>query len=144
MLMKHDIKSLNYEWPEKYFSVEPADIIQLSDPQGEIPDKDGHIYYALFNDEVIGASSLLKVNDDEYEPAKMAVTEKYKDLGAGKLLIEHCLNEAVRLKVKKLILYSNTKLQAAINLYRKYAFKEIPPDPNVHYVRSSVKMEKVF
>ena len=69
---------------------------------------------------------MLKVNDDEYEPAKMAMTEKYKGIGAGKLLIEHCLNEAVRLKAKKLILYSNTKLQAAINLYRKYAFKDPP------------------
>ena len=74
---KAAIKSLNYEWLEKYFFVEPQDTVQLSDPQGEILDKGGHIYYALYNDEVIGTSSLLKINDTEYELAKMAVTEKY-------------------------------------------------------------------
>ena len=141
---KDDIKSLNYEWLEKYFFVEPLDVIQLSDPQGEILDKCGHIYYALYNNEVIGTSTLLKINDSEYELAKMAVTEKYKGIGAGKLLMEHCLNEAEKLKAKKLILYSNTKLKTAINIYRKYGFTEIPPDPEVHYARSDIKMQKIL
>ena len=141
---KDDIKSLNYEWLEKYFFVEPLDVIQLSDPQAEILDKGGHIYYALYHNEVIGTSTLLKINDGEYELAKMAVTEKYKGIGAGKLLMEHCLKEAVKLKAKKLILYSNTKLQNAIGIYRKYGFKEIPPDPEVHYARSDIKMQKLL
>ena len=141
---KSHIKDLNYEWPEKYFFVEPDDITQLSDPEGEILNKGGYIWYLLVKEEVAGTISLLKINDEEYELAKMAITEKHKSKGFGKLVMEHCINEAVKLKVKKLILYSNRKLAPAIYLYRKYGFKEIPPDPNVHYVRSDVKMEKIF
>ena len=141
---KEAIRTLNYEWLEKYFFIEPNDIIQLSDPIGEIIEKGGHIYYARCNDEIIGTSSLMKINDDEYELAKMAVTEKYKGIGAGRLLMEHCISEATRLNAKKLTLYSNTKLEAAINLYRSYGFYEVPPSPDVHYIRSNIKMEKLL
>lgn len=141
---KEAIKSLNYEWLEKYFFVEPYDVIQLSDPQGEIIDKGGHIYYVLYKGKVAGTSSLLKINDGEYELAKMAVTEIYKNLGLGKMLMEHCISEAIKLKAKKLILHSNTKLQAAIHLYRTYGFTEISTDPEVHYIRSDIKMEKIL
>lgn len=141
---KSHIRDLNYEWLEKYFFVEPDDILHLSDPQGEILNKGGHIWYILVKEEVAGTISLLKINDEEYELAKMAITEKYKSKGFGKLLMEHCINEAVKLKAKKLILYSNRKLEPAIYLYRKYGFTEIAPDHAVHYVRSDIKMEKIL
>src|SRR6476619_6575549 len=108
---KEAIKALNDEWLEKYFFIEPNDIIQLSDHVGEILNKVGHIYYAWYNGEIVGTSSLMKISDEEYELAKMAVTEKYKGIGAGRLLMEHCINEAKRLKAKMLTLYSNTKLE---------------------------------
>ena len=98
---KSHIKDLNYEWPEKYFFVEPDDITQLSDPEGEILNKGGYIWYLLVKEEVAGTISLLKINDEEYELAKMAITEKHKSKGFGKLLMEHCINEAVKLKGKK-------------------------------------------
>ncbi|MEJ7610672.1 MAG: GNAT family N-acetyltransferase [Ferruginibacter sp.] len=138
------IKELNYEWLEKYFFVEPNDVIQLSDPQGEIIDKGGSIFYAMYKGEPVGTASLMKVSDDEYELAKMAVTEKYKSFGIGRRLMEHCIREALSLKAKKIILYSNTKLVPAIQLYRKYGFVEVPPSAGVHYIRSDIKMEKIL
>ena len=44
------IKTLNLEWLKKYFKVEPKDEIVLSDPQGQIIDKGGMIFYAKYND----------------------------------------------------------------------------------------------
>jgi GNAT superfamily N-acetyltransferase len=122
---KEHIKSLNYEWLEKYFAIEPIDVIQLSNPQEEILDKGGKIFFALDldDDTVIGTASLLKVSDQEYELAKMAVTEKYKSLGIGKMLMEHCIAEAKKLHAKKLTLVSNTKLDAAIHVYRGFSCK---------------------
>jgi ribosomal protein S18 acetylase RimI-like enzyme len=140
---KEHIKTLNYEWLEKYFAIEPNDVIQLSNPQEEILDKGGKIFFAL-DDAVIGTASLLKVNDEEYELAKMAVTEKYKGLGIGKMLMEHCIDEAKKLDAKKLTLVSNTKLDAAIHVYRKYGFVEIPLPKEIHYERGNIMMEKVL
>jgi len=136
------IKTLNYEWLEKYFYVEPADAKQLSDPQFYIIDKGGHIYFAKYQDEIIGTSSLIKTGVGEYELAKMAVTEKYKGHGIGKLLLEHCITEATILNATKLSLFSNTKLTSAIHLYKKYGFAEVQLPADVHYERADIMMEK--
>lgn len=141
---KEYIKSLNYEWLEKYFALEPIDVVQLSNPQVEILDKGGKIFFALDNDKVVGTVSLLKISNEEYELAKMAVTEKYKSVGIGKILMEYCIIEAKKLNAKKISLFSNTKLEAAIHVYRKYGFVEIPLPEEMHYVRSDIRMEKVL
>ncbi len=139
---KEHIKTLNYEWLQKYFYLEPGDIQQLSDPQLYIIDKGGHIYFAKYHNEIVGTSSLIKTGIGEYELAKMAVTEKYKGLGIGKLLLEHCIQEATNLKAVKLSLFSNTKLTSAIHLYKKYGFTEVPLPADIHYERADIMMEK--
>lgn len=137
------IKTLNYEWLEKYFKVEKGDIISLSDPQTEIIDKGGFIYFAKMNSEIIGTVSLLKKSDAVFELGKMAVTEKAQGLGIGKILIEHCLAIAKEKNIEKLILYSNTKLVSAIHLYKKYGFTEIELEQGL-YERANIKMERVI
>ena len=139
---KDQIKILNYEWLEKYFCVEPGDVEQLSDPQTHIIDNGGYIYFAKYKDELVGTSSLMKKDIGQYELAKMAVTEKFKGLGIGQMLLEHCLAEAVKLNATKLSLFSNTKLQSAIHLYKKYGFIEVPLPVDVHYERADIMMEK--
>lgn len=139
---KECIKTLNFEWLEKYFYVEAGDLAQLTDPQSYILDKGGHIYFAKYKDEIVGTSSLMKIGIGEYELAKMAVTEKYKGLGIGKILLEHCITEATSLKAAKLSLFSNTKLLSAIHLYKKYGFIEVPLPADIHYERADIKMEK--
>ena len=61
--VKNWIKILNYEWLEKYFRVEPGDVISLSNPKEEIIDKGGFIYFAKLNGFVVGTASLLKKSD---------------------------------------------------------------------------------
>jgi N-acetylglutamate synthase-like GNAT family acetyltransferase len=141
---KDHIKILNYEWLEKYFAVEPNDVVQLSNPKEEILDKGGKIFFALDGDSVIGTASLLKVNNEEYELAKMAVTEAYQDKGVGKMLMDYCIDEAKKLQAKKITLVSNTKLDAAIHVYKKYGFLEIPLPKKIHYERGNIMMEKVL
>jgi N-acetylglutamate synthase-like GNAT family acetyltransferase len=141
---KEYIKSLNYEWIEKYFAIEPNDIVQLSNPKEAILDKGGKIFFALDDDKIVGTVSLLEVSNEEYELAKMAVTEKYKSAGIGKMLMEHCIDEATKLDAKKLTLVSNTKLEAAIHVYKKYGFVEIPLPTEVHYERGNIMMEKIL
>jgi ribosomal protein S18 acetylase RimI-like enzyme len=139
--LKEHIKTLNYEWLEKYFYVEPGDLEQLSNPQLHIIDKGGYVYFAKYNDEIVGTFSLMKTGIGEYELAKMAVTEKYKGLGIGKLLLEHCIQKAKDLKATKLSLFSNTKLTAAIHLYKKYGFTEVSLPADIHYKRADIMME---
>ena len=137
------IKKLNYEWLEKYFKVEKGDFIALSNPQTEIIDKGGFIYFAKRNAEIVGTVSLLKKSDTVFELGKMAVTENAQGLGIGKILVEHCLTVAKEKNMEKLVLYSNTKLASAIHLYEKYGFTEIELEYGL-YERANIKMEKVI
>ena len=139
--LKEHIKTLNVEWLEKYFSVEPNDVISLSNPKEEILDKGGYIYYATVDGAVAGTVSMLRITSDEFELGKMAVSGNYQGLGLGNILMQHCINEAQRLGIKKLILFSNTSLGPAIHLYRKYGFVEAAFEPG-HYKRSNIKMER--
>ncbi len=139
--LKHHIKELNVEWLSKYFFVEPNDEIQLSNPQKEIVEKGGLIYYAQLNNRIVGTYSLLKITDVEYELGKMAVTESAKGKGIGEEMMRSAIEKSKYLKVKKLILYSNTSLLPAINLYKKHGFEEVALEPG-HYVRANIKMEK--
>jgi ribosomal protein S18 acetylase RimI-like enzyme len=138
-----DIKRLNYEWLEKFFEVEPSDIKTLSNPKEEIIDKGGKIFYAKYQNQIVGTVSLLKIDDFTFELSKMAVAENFQGLGIGKILIEHCLYFAKKNKFEKLILYSNTKLSTAISIYKKYGFIEVNLESSI-YKRSNIKMEKLF
>lgn len=139
--LKEPIKTLNLEWLEKYFKVEPKDQKVLSDPQGEIIDKGGMILYAQYNNKIVGTVSLLKIDNVTFELTKMAVSDGNQGLGIGKKLMKHCLKEAKEKGIQKLILYSNRKLLPAIHLYESFGFVEIPVEEGV-YERADIKMEK--
>jgi ribosomal protein S18 acetylase RimI-like enzyme len=141
--LREYIKLLNYEWLEKYFKVEEGDVKSLSNPKEEIIDKGGFIFYAKLNDEVVGTVSLLNKDERTFELSKMAVSDKAKGIGIGTLLLEHSLKFASEQKTKRLILYSNTRLEAAIHMYRKYGFYEIELESGI-YERADIKMEKLL
>ncbi|MDA6070811.1 GNAT family N-acetyltransferase [Flavobacterium sp. AC] len=139
--LKEPIKTLNKEWLQKYFRVEENDEIVLSNPQEEIIDKGGFIYYARYNNEILGTVSLLKEDDVTFELSKMAVSDKAQGLGIGNKLLVHCMTIARENNIRKLFLYSNRKLLPAIYLYEKFGFTEIPLG-DVSYERADIKMEK--
>ncbi|NGY38805.1 GNAT family N-acetyltransferase [Flavobacterium sp. XN-5] len=141
--LKEPIKTLNLEWLSRHFKVEPKDERVLSNPQEEIIDKGGMIFYAKYNDKIVGTVSLLKMNDTEFELSKMAVTDGVQGLGIGKKLMEHCVKTAKENNLKKIIIYSNRKLVPAITLYEKFGFKEIPLEAGI-YERADIKMEKLI
>ena len=139
--LKEPIKLLNLAWLNKYFKVEPKDELVLSNPQSEIIDKGGMIFYAQYNNQIVGTVSLIKINETTFELTKMAVSEESQGLGIGKKLMAHCINEAQQKGIQKLILYSNRKLETAIGLYLHFGFIEIPLEEGV-YERADIKMEK--
>lgn len=135
---------LNIEWLETYFYVEDYDKEVLSNPDIYILNPGGHIFFAIENDVVLGTVALLKRGDDEFELTKMAVLPKQRGKKIGQKLMQHCIDFAEENNFKKLFLYSNTVLENAIYIYRKYGFIEIPVDPDSPYVRSNIKMEYPF
>lgn len=141
--LKEPIKTLNIEWLKKYFKIEPKDEKVLSNPQEEIIDKGGMIFYAKYNGKIVGTVSLIKVTDTVFELSKMAVTDDVQGLGIGKKLLQHCVDIAQEQGIQKIILYSNKGLKPAIHLYERFGFVEVLLEDGV-YERADIKMEKII
>ncbi|MFD1162310.1 GNAT family N-acetyltransferase [Hwangdonia seohaensis] len=140
-----DFYELNIEWLKTYFYVEPFDEAVLSHPKTYIIDKGGHIFFAKLDNEIVGTVALMPLgNKGLFELTKMAVSPKHRGFKIGQQLMQYCIDFAKSIGLPKLILYSNTKLENAIYIYRKYGFVEIPVEPNSPYKRSNIKMELVF
>ncbi|WP_459507122.1 GNAT family N-acetyltransferase [Aquirufa ecclesiirivi] len=133
------IRRLNVEWLEKYFHVEEIDREVLSKPEEVILAPGGEIFYAWFGDEIVGTVSLMKIDDTSFELTKMAVSENFQGLGIGKLLMENCLDFAKKAGIKQIIIYSNRRLERAVDMYRKFGFLEMDLGP-VIYQRADIKM----
>tara|TARA_R100000322_G_scaffold136954_2_gene92769 strand:+ start:1259 stop:1714 length:456 start_codon:yes stop_codon:yes gene_type:complete len=139
-----DFKALNIEWLETFFYVEDYDNEVLSNPDKYILDKGGKIFFSLHKNKVAGTVALMKVTDTVFELTKMAVNTNLRGLKIGQKLMTHCLNEAKVMGLEKVILYSNTKLENAIYIYRKFGFKEVPLEEGVAYERANIKMEYII
>lgn len=136
---KTDIRRLNYEWLEKYFKVEDGDARSLSNPKEMILDKGGSIWFVRLQGQIVGTVSLLRKSEEMFEVGKMAVSSEFQGLGIGNVLVKHCIDTARKRGIKQLILYSNTRLENAIHLYRKFGFVEIPLESGL-YERANIKM----
>lgn len=135
---------LNIEWLETFFYVEDFDKEVLSNPDKYIIGPGGHIFFAVENDLVLGTVALMKANEGDYELTKMAVLPNQRGRKIGQQLMQYCIDFAMEHNFNKLFLYSNTILENAIYIYRKYGFLEIPVEEDSPYVRSNIKMELLF
>ncbi len=139
-----DFESLNRVWIEKYFEMEPRDEYILTNPDEAILQKGGHSLVALYDGFVSGVVALVKLNDETYELSKMGVDENFRRKGIAEALSRAAFQKAKELKSRNIILFSNTRLEPAIQLYRKLGFKEVPLGEFSEYTRSNIKMELVL
>lgn len=140
-----DFYELNVEWLKTFFYVEPYDEEVLSKPEKYIINKGGHIFFAKLEDDVVGTVALMPIgNEGLFELTKMAVSPKHRGHKIGQKLMQYCIDYAKSIGLPKLLLYSNTNLENAIYIYRKYGFIQVPVEPDCPYKRCNIKMELVF
>lgn len=135
-------KSLNQEWIEKYFRMEAEDERILDNPESEILEPGGHILFARLPEtgELVGTCALIKMDDEHYELAKMAVTETVRGRKIGKRLLEAAIQRARELGATYMTLETNSGLTAAITLYKKLGFVQLPFEEKSGYDRADVFM----
>ncbi|QHT68246.1 GNAT family N-acetyltransferase [Rhodocytophaga rosea] len=135
-------RDLNLEWIMAYFTVEEPDQRVLNNPEEYILQQGGFIFFAIYNGEVAGTCALIKEDEQVYELAKMAVSPKFQGKKIGKVLCQYAIEKALETGAKKLVLVTNSKLEAARQMYKKLGFIEVdfPPAERI-YERGNVKME---
>lgn len=136
-----DFIQLNEEWIQKYFEIEQIDI-ELAENPYKIIEEGGYIFSIIENKNVIGVCALINNTNGVYELVRMAVSNQYQGKGYGSLLIEACLSKLKDISAKKVHLVSNTKLETAISLYKKYGFSTVSIGQHPIYKRANIEMER--
>ncbi len=135
---------LNYHWIAETYGIEPHDRDILDHPYDQVIAPGGEIFFACVGEAVAGTVAMVPYGDDGFELTKMAVDPEFRGHGIGSKLMQACIDFTKARGRQKIILESNTKQAAAIELYRKFAFTEVPLDPNSQYVRANIRMEFVI
>ncbi|RRQ48776.1 N-acetyltransferase [Maribacter algicola] len=141
---KDVFRDLNLLWLERYFYVEEKDHELLNDCQTHILTRGGLIFIGLLDQIPVGCYSLLKKTDGIFELGKMAVDENFQGLKIGQQMLAHAIDFCKMNQWKKIELYSSTKLNTALHIYRKFGFKEIVLEDSAPYARSDIKMELIL
>ena len=136
---------LNAEWLEAYFLIEPYDLKVLRNPQEMILDQGGEIYFGTVDGAddgaVVATFALTPRDEGVIELNKMAVRKDQRGSGIGNQLMDYIIARCRARGVDTLELYSNTKLENALHLYRKYGFVEIPLPTDCVYDRANIRMQ---
>ncbi len=136
-------RTLNEEWITRYFALEPKDRETLSDPDGTILDRGGHILMASLAERIVGCVALIPTGDGVFELSKMAVAPSERGAGIGRRLLEEAVAQARAMGATSLFLGSNRKLANAVHLYESVGFRHVPPERlrPLPYTRADVFME---
>lgn len=135
-------KELNERWIRDLFVVEDADLYEIDHPVENIINKGGYIFMAEYEGKPVGSFAMMKSSNQkyDYELVKFAVDPNIQGKGIGKKLITHCIEKARELGAHHLFLESNRRCEAAVHLYRKHDFREIPIE-HTDYARCDIQME---
>lgn len=132
---------LNAEWLNRYYSIETIDHQVLSQPETQILEPGGAIFFALQDGNAVGTCALLQQSPGVFELSKMAVTEYCQGLGIGRRLLSAAIAEFKARTGTRLFLESESKLHAALHLYQSMGFvHQLKPDGASHYQRANVYM----
>ncbi|MFQ3192571.1 MAG: DNA-binding MarR family transcriptional regulator/ribosomal protein S18 acetylase RimI-like enzyme [Paraglaciecola sp.] len=142
--LAHHFEIINKEWIDDMFVLETIDKHVLEDPQSHIIDQGGKIWFAEHPTlGIVGTCAFWNKGDNSFELTKMGVLKSARGLKIGEILLQHVLNEAKSLGIKKLFLLTNAKCESAIHLYEKNGFvhdKTIMQDYGQNYARCNVAM----
>lgn len=117
---------LNRAWLERYNLMEPVEEEQLAHPQRYFLDCGGQIFVALHDGRVIGTCAVIPYGVEEFELAKLTVAQEFAGQGIARRLVERCILFAREQRARRVVLVTNSQLQAALRLYESLGFKYRP------------------
>jgi len=85
----------------------------------------GGLILASVNNQTVGVTGIRRFENMDCELKRMFVSEGFRNLGIGRLLLEHAIELARNLNYAKIKLDTSDTMKTAIKLYLDYGFEEI-------------------
>ena len=109
--------------------LEEEDKFTISNPDKAYLDTGGFLFFAKYKGDVAGCVALKRLNDREFEFAKLYIKNDYRNLGIASKLIERCISRCKENEATRLWLQTTNRMQQAHHLYYKFGFRDNPaPD----------------
>jgi GNAT superfamily N-acetyltransferase len=132
---------LNRAWLDAHDLYEPADEVQLADPQGAVIDAGGAVFIAERGGAVVGTAAVVPHGPGEVELLKVTVAEGLRGTGLGRRLVEACISHGRDMGAHTMMLMSNSRLQPALRLYERMGFTPRPLPSPLPYDSADICME---
>jgi GNAT superfamily N-acetyltransferase len=110
---------------------EPEDLEVMADPASYYAQTGGTALLAVSGGEVIGAVAVKGLGQSGFEFCKLVVADAARGQGAGRTLVEACVDYARDRGGPDLYLQSFNALDVALGLYRRMGFVDTPPPPEM-------------
>ncbi|MEG2455439.1 MAG: GNAT family N-acetyltransferase [Oscillospiraceae bacterium] len=135
---KPDLLAISLPWLEGNDILEPADFEMLENPEAMLAGG-GRIFIAHCEGKAVGMMMLELEADGHGDALKFGVLEAYQNRGIGKALMEKTIEAARSLGCKKIVLTSCHQLHAALHVYEKFGFRQVP-HVGSHFELSDIMM----
>ena len=132
---------LNRAWLDEHGLYEPADEVQLADPQGAVIDAGGTVFIDERGGMVVGTAAIAPHGPGEVELLKVTVADAARGAGLGRSLVDVCIARAREMGAHTVILVSSSRLQPALRLYERMGFTHRPMPSPMPYATADVCME---
>ena len=90
--------------------------------------------------DIAGCVVLKRLNQDEFEFAKLYIKNEYRNLGLATRLIERCITRCKENEATRLWLQTTLRMPAAHKLYYKLGFKDNPAPPHMDVLARTEKI----
>ena len=95
------------------------------------------------NNKIVGYAGI-KIFFDDADIMNIVVKKNYRNNGVGTLLLENLISLCNELNLQSLSLEVNEENLPAINLYKKFGFKDIGTRKNYYKDKNGIIMKKVL
>ena len=103
-------------------SLEEEDKFTLQNPDKAYLAEGGFVFFALYQERVVGCVALKRLDENSFEFAKLFIDPNARNLGIATKLIQRCISRCKENEAKELWLQTTMSMPEAHRLYYKLGF----------------------
>jgi DNA-binding MarR family transcriptional regulator len=121
-------------------TLEKEDKFTLRNPEKAYLDNGGFVFFAMYQNKVVGCVALKRLDDNTFEFAKLFIDHTARNLGIATKLIERCISRCKENEATQLWLQTTNAMPEAHKLYYKMGFEDRKPPEQMDVLKRTEKV----